>query len=201
MTDLPDRFATHLRDARLLSRGGVAIVAVSGGGDSLALLDLLRGVAPELGLALVAAHADHGIRADSRTVGQSVAKIARDLGLPFELGALALGPDASETVARRARYAWLRQVQRQHGARYLLTAHHRDDQIETVMLRVLRGTAPAGLAGIRPRSRGGLVRPLLPFSRAELLAYVAARGLPYHDDVREQLGAREREQRPHQPPA
>jgi len=156
---------------------------VSGGGDSVALLDLLHALAPSCGLELVIAHADHGIAPESRTVGQSVRALAERYGVPFELGELHLGPDATETTARRARYAWLRDVQRRHGARYLVTAHHRGDQLETIILRFLRGSAPAGLAGIAARARGGLVRPLLPFTKAELAAHAAARGLPVHDDA------------------
>src|SRR5207248_3023261 len=122
------------------------------------------------------------MRADSGTVGQAVAALARRYGLPFELGELRLGPDATETVARRARYAWLAEVQRRRAARYLVTAHHRDDQVETVLLRLLRGSAPAGLAGMPARARGGLVRPLLAFTRDDLVEHVAARGLAVHDD-------------------
>jgi tRNA(Ile)-lysidine synthase len=158
------------------------VVAVSGGPDSVALLDLLHAVAPERGLTLVLAHADHGIQSDSWKVGRSVSELAGRYGLPFELGRLALGPAASETAARRARYAWLRDVQRRRGARYLVTAHQRDDQLETILLRVLRGSAPAGLAGIPLRGRGGLVRPLLPFGRGELASHLASRGLVAHDD-------------------
>src|SRR5205085_2112250 len=182
MTPLPSRLRDHLGRRRLFAVGGPAVVAVSGGPDSGALLDLLHTLAPELGLTLVVAHADHGIQADSRAVGQAVAALALRYGVPFELGELRLGPDATETAARRARYAWLVEVQRRHAARYLVTAHHRDDQIETILLRLLRGSAPAGLAGMPARARGGLVRPLLPFTHDELVAYIAARGLAAHDD-------------------
>jgi len=182
MASLPSRLARHIARARLFRQPGPAVVAVSGGADSVALLDLLHALAPACGLQLVVAHAGHGIAPDSRTVGQSVRALAERYGLPFELGELHLGPDATETTARRARYAWLRDVQRRHGARYLVTAHHRGDQIETIILRFLRGSAPAGLAGIAARARGGLVRPLLPFTKAELVAHAAARGLPVHDD-------------------
>src|SRR5712691_983022 len=156
---LPQRLQEHIARARLFARPGVAVVAVSGGADSVALLDLLHELAPERGLTLVVAHADHGIQSDSRTVGQSVSALAAKYGVPFELGELHLGPDATETEARRARYAWLAEVRRRRRARYLVTAHHRDDQVETILLRVLRGSAPAGLAGIAARGRGGLVRP------------------------------------------
>lgn len=181
---LPDRFRAHIERTRLFRapRPVTAIVAVSGGPDSVALLDLLHDAAPALGLKLVVAHADHGIQLESWKVGKSVRELATKYELPFELGELHLGPNTTETAARRARYAWLREVQRRHSAAYLVTAHHRDDQIETVVLRALRGSAPAGLAGIARRGRGGLVRPLLPFTRGELAEYAAARGLPVYED-------------------
>src|SRR2546427_11242127 len=174
MASLLDRFREHLQRARLLTRPGTAIVAVSGGPDSVALLDLLHAAAAERGLALVVAHADHQMQRGSGDVGKLVRALADRYGLPFELGQLALGADATETTARVACYAWLREVQRRRSARYLVTAHHQDDQVETVLLRGLRGSAPAGLAGIPARARGGLVRPLLAFTRAELVAHVAA---------------------------
>ncbi len=182
MASLPERFREHARRARLFPQPGTAVVAVSGGPDSVALLDLLHGVAPELGLALVVAHADHGIRTDSGKVGAMVREVAARYGLPFELGELHLGPDATETVARHARHAWLREVRRRHAARYLVLGHTRDDQVETILMRVLKGSAPAGLAAMAARSRGGLVRPLLSFTKAELAAHAAERGLPTHDD-------------------
>ena len=182
MTPLLSRVRDHVARRRLFTAGGTAVVAVSGGPDSVALLDLVHSLAPELGLALVVAHADHGIQADSSSVGQAVAALARRYGLPFDLGELHLGPDATETAARRARYAWLADVQRRRAARYLVTAHHRDDQVETILLRLLRGSAPAGLAGMPARARGGLVRPLLAFTHLDLVEHVTARGLPVHHD-------------------
>src|SRR2546430_3172765 len=182
MATLLDRYRALLGCALLLARRGAAVVAVSGGPDSVALLDLLQAVAAERGLTLVVAHADHGMQADSRLVGQAVRELATRYRLPFELGELHLGPDATETIARRARYAWLREVQRRRAARYLVTAHHQDDQVETVLLRGLRGSAPAGLAGIPALARGGVVRPLLAFTHAELVAHVAVQLLAVHAD-------------------
>ena len=179
---LPARVLAHIRKARLFRQPGEALVAVSGGADSVALIDLLRAMAEELRLTLVVAHVDHGIQMASANVGKMVADLASTYDLPFEIGQLSLGPQTTETEARRARYAWLRDVQQRRGARYLVTAHHQDDQVETILLRALRGSAPAGLAGISARSRGGLVRPLLPFSRRELADYAHARGLAVHDD-------------------
>jgi tRNA(Ile)-lysidine synthase len=182
MPSLLSRLRSHLARTPLFPVPGTVVVAVSGGPDSVALLDLLQQVAPEFGLALVVAHADHGIQAESGAVAAAVRQLTERWALPCEVGELALGPGATETTARRARYAWLGEVRERHAARYLATAHHRDDQLETILLRLLRGSAPAGLAGMAARARGGLVRPLLPYTKAELAAYVAARELPSHDD-------------------
>jgi len=182
LASLPARVLAHIRERRLFREPGEALVAVSGGADSVALLDVLHTLANELRLALVVAHVDHGILPAGRPVGRTVNQLAEKYGLAFESTELNLGPDTTETEARRARYAWLREVQKRRGAKYLVTAHHEDDQIETIVMRGLRGSAPAGLAGIAARGRGGLVRPLLPFARRELLAYVTERGLPVYDD-------------------
>ena len=143
-TPLPERLRAHLAGSRLFAEPGLAVLAVSGGGDSLALLDLLAGLAPALGLGLLVAHADHGILPGSAEVARRVAAVARErYGLEAATAALALGPGASETAARLARYRFLRALQAERSARYLVTAHHADDQVETVLLRVLRGSGPA----------------------------------------------------------
>jgi tRNA(Ile)-lysidine synthase len=180
---LLERLRAHLAASRLFAEPGLAVLAVSGGGDSLALLDLLASLAPELGLGLVVAHADHGILTESADVARRVAGLARErYGLEAVTGALSLGPRASETRARLARYRFLRAVQAERGARYLVTAHHADDQVETVLLRVLRGSGPAGLSGIEAVGARGLIRPLLPFRHAELLAHAERAGLGvFHD--------------------
>ena len=117
MAAFTDRFREHLARARLFPRPGTALVAVSGGADSVALLDLLHAVAAEHGLTLVVAHADHQIQPGSAAVARQVRDLATRYGLPCELGELGLGPGATETAARRARYAWLAAVQRRRGAR------------------------------------------------------------------------------------
>src|SRR6267143_3311306 len=94
---LPERFRAHLVRARLFRTPGTALIAVSGGADSVALLDLLHGIAPDRGLALVVAHADHGIQAVSRSVGEAVRELATRYGLRFELSELRLGAGATET--------------------------------------------------------------------------------------------------------
>jgi tRNA(Ile)-lysidine synthase len=170
---LDRRLLEHARSAGLFPERGLALLAVSGGPDSLALLDLMHRLAPELGLGLAVGHVDHGILPDSAGVAQQVAAAAAGYGLDLEIARLDLGPRTGETRARRARYAALRAMQHRLGAKYLVTAHHADDQIETVLYRVLRGSGVAGLSGIAAQGPEGLVRPLLPFRRAELAEWLA----------------------------
>src|SRR5690606_9831728 len=178
---LAPRLITALAAVPLARPGRRALVAVSGGADSVALLDLLVATRERHGLDLAAAHVDHGIHPGSAAVADAVAALAARLGVPLVRGRLRLGPGAGETLARARRHRWLDAARRRTGADLVLLAHHADDQAETVLMRVLRGSAPAGLAGIRP-VRGRLVRPLLGASRAELRAHCEARGLPWWDD-------------------
>ena len=171
---LSARLLEHIRAERLFPDAGLALLAVSGGPDSIALLDLLHRMAPELRLELAVAHVDHGIAPDSSAVAAAVAQWAARYGLSCQVLPLHLGSPA-ETRARAARYRALRTVQRNGGARYLVTAHHQDDQVETVLLRVLKGSGVAGLAAMPATGPGGLTRPLLPFSRAELMWWLRQR--------------------------
>ena len=172
---LDHRLLEHLRGTRLFPEPGTAVLAVSGGPDSLALLDLFHAIAHELSLTLVVAHVDHGILPDSARVADQVVVIGAGYHLPVQVERVGLGPGASETRARRARYAALRGVQGRVGARYLVTAHQADDQIETILYRLLRGSGVGGLAGIQALGPRGLVRPLLPFRRRELEEWLAQR--------------------------
>ena len=176
---LPDDFRRHLATLHLAP--GRALVAVSGGPDSVALLDLLHATLDVHQLDLVVGHFDHGIHPASARVAEGVRALADAYRFGFEQGRAELGAGASETAAREARYAWLEATRVRVGAGILLTAHHADDQAETVLMRSLEGSGPAGLAGMASK-RGSLVRPLLPFRREALLRYVRARGLPVWDD-------------------
>lgn len=154
-------------DPGLFPEPGLALLAVSGGPDSVALLRLMRAEADDLGVTLAVAHVDHGIHPDSAAWADRVRAIAEPLGIPVHVERLTLGAGTAETAARTARYAALEALRARLGARWIVTAHHADDQIETVLFRVLRGSAPAGLAGMAP-VQGHIVRPLLGCRRADL---------------------------------
>ena len=176
---LLDAFSAHVAAFALGPQS--ALVAVSGGPDSMALLDLLARTQEEHGLRLVVGHVDHGIDPRSADAASLVQRACTDRGLPFELERLELGAGASETVARTARLAALEAMRSRTGASFVLLGHHADDQSETVLMRVLRGSGPAGLAGI-PLRRGTLVHPLLPFRREELARYVHEHAIEvWHD--------------------
>src|SRR5215207_2022252 len=123
--DLLDRFRAHLRSLPLAP--GRALVAVSGGPDSMALLELLVRSADVHGLELVVGHVDHGIHPSAAAVADRVRRVAEARGLPCETGLLRLGAGAGETAARTARHAWLAQTAGRLDARSILLAHHADD--------------------------------------------------------------------------
>jgi tRNA(Ile)-lysidine synthase len=173
---LIQKFRDHL--AGLPLRPGTALVAVSGGPDSVALLDLLVQTQEYHRWRLVVAHLDHGIHADSARVAGQVGALAGAYEVPLEVGKLQLGPSIGETEARLRRYAWLEEARLRTGAGLILTAHHADDQVETVLMRFLAGSGPAGLAGMAGVN-GAIVRPLLSFRRAELAVYLEQRGLNF----------------------
>ena len=179
---LEGRFEAHLRATGLLSPGGSLTLALSGGLDSTVLLHLLLGLREGWRLRVTAAHFDHGLRPESAADARWVEALCRAHDVPMALGR-ASGPLRTEAAARRARYAFLHEARARLDAELLVTAHHADDQVETVLLRLHRGSTPDGLAGIPARRRPAIVRPLLPFRRAELEAYAAERALVHREDA------------------
>jgi tRNA(Ile)-lysidine synthase len=169
------------------------IVAVSGGADSVALLHAMARLSnSETRSRLVVAHVDHGVRGPaSASDAQFVKEEAQRLSLPFFLGSgsnqttTAGGP--SESSLRELRYRCLREAAQTHGARYLVTGHTLDDQIETILFRIFRGTGLRGLTGIptfrKLSDQLTLVRPMLTVSRAQTHAYVEAIGKNHRVDA------------------
>ncbi len=177
--DMEVRFRAELE--RLGLEPGNALVAVSGGGDSMALLDLLVRTTDTHRLDLTVAHVDHGIHSASSDVADRVREAAAAFDLPILSRSLGLGPDTTETMARAKRYEALEEMRQEADARYVLLGHHRDDQIETVLMRLLGGTGPAGLAAMADR-QGTLVRPLLPFRHSELVQHMLTTEMEWWDD-------------------
>lgn len=176
------RFLDHLAALGLPASDAHLLVAVSGGCDSVVLLHLLRFAVPAAaGQRLTVAHFDHAMRGGSEADAGWVAGLCRAWQLPLVTGR-AEEVLHSEADARRARYRFLRQAARERGATHLATAHHADDQAETVFFRVLRGTGLPGLGGISPGAGTGLIRPLLPFWRAEIEHYARSVGLRWRTD-------------------
>lgn len=150
------------------------VVAVSGGVDSMVLLDMMvRAGAGEL----IVAHFDHGIRSDSHLDAAFVKEVAAGHGLIYESRREVLGASASEALARERRYAFLRHVAKKHDAQ-LVTAHHLDDLVETVAINMTRGTGWRGLAVLD----SDVTRPLIDMEKSALIRYAEARNITWRED-------------------
>jgi tRNA(Ile)-lysidine synthase len=180
----------YIGKQRLLRPGERVAAAVSGGADSVALLRVLFALRNELGIVLSVAHFHHGIRGPEADLDrQFVRDLAARLELEFHSSAANVPAHAQaqklslETAARELRYAWLEELVRENKADRVATAHTLDDQAETVLMRILRGAASRGLAGIFPEQRDkNLVRPLLAITRSEVEAYLVALKQPWRED-------------------
>jgi tRNA(Ile)-lysidine synthetase-like protein len=170
---------------------GTYIVAVSGGVDSVVLLDTLMqqtASGQKLGIdikyQLIVAHFDHGILKNSAQVAKFVKGLAKKHNLKFELDKGNLGPNTTEEIARRARYEFLLNAQKKHTAEAIITAHHLDDKIETAVFQVLRGS---GRYGLDPFSRtSDIMRPLQNVPKSKILQYAKANKLQWFEDASNQ---------------
>jgi tRNA(Ile)-lysidine synthase len=172
---------------KMIRRGDRLIVAVSGGPDSVCLLSILDEVRHELGVGLIVVHFDHGLRPkEDGAETLFVKSMARSLDLPFETASAS--PDirqsgsSLEERARHARYAFLQETAKKFSAQKIAVGHNLNDQAETVMMRLLRGSGPAGLSGIPPLREEKIIRPLIDVSRVEIEGYLQDRGLKYMTD-------------------
>lgn len=190
------KLRSTLNERQLLNRGDTLVVGVSGGPDSLALLHALRALAPELALKLHVAHLNHQLRgADADADEQFVLWLAREWGLPVASASWDVRSYAEENrlsleeAARMLRYQFLVGVASQLRANAIAVAHNADDQVETVLLHLLRGAGLAGLRGMEFKSNitSGtssipLIRPLLDVTRAEVEEYCAENDLQPRED-------------------
>ena len=167
--------------------GERVLIALSGGADSVALAVLLADAREEYGLALSAAHVDHGIRPESAEDAEYCRELCERLGIPFYCARVDAPGEAKErregleTAARRLRYEQLRRFKSEAGADCIALAHHMDDQAETVLMHLARGAGPEGIGGMRERS-GDLWRPLLGWRKAELTDFLQRRGIGWRED-------------------
>jgi tRNA(Ile)-lysidine synthase len=168
-------------------RGDTVVAAVSGGGDSMAMLHALYTLASERDLKIIAAHFDHQLRPDSNLDSDFVVRVAHGWGLRIAPGrgdvrthAHRTGQSA-EAAARELRYAFLERIADESNADAIVTAHTRNDQVETILMRIMRGAGARGCRGIHVR-RGRIVRPLLSVTRADTHEYCRVQGVPFVDD-------------------
>ena len=192
-SSMPDtiehKIETRIRRHGMIKAGDRVIAAVSGGADSVVLLHVLHGLRARLDMELGAAHLDHGLRGGE---GREDAAFVMDYAASLDLPCVAERTDVAaycrengcsvEQGAREVRYGFLKRVQLDQDADAVATGHTADDQAETVLMRLLRGSGSSGLSAIRPVRDGWIIRPLLDVTAGEIDAYVRKHGLSYRTD-------------------
>ncbi|MGH9160084.1 MAG: tRNA lysidine(34) synthetase TilS, partial [Vicinamibacteraceae bacterium] len=179
-----------IREHDLLVPGDRVLVGLSGGPDSVALTDVLRRVAPERDATVCAlAHVHHGLRRQEADGDEAFCRLlAERVGLPLLVERVDVAAEAAtkrisiERAGHDLRHACLERARAQAGASVIALGHTRDDQAETFLLRLFRGAGARGLGGMHPRA-GRVIRPLLDTTRAQVLHYLASRGLDYREDT------------------
>ncbi len=174
---------------RMIEDGDVVLVGVSGGIDSITLLYSLYFSRDSLKCNLVAAHVNHGLRGEqSDREAEFVRKIADELKLPSViekidvLGYMAEKGLSKQVAARELRYAFFERTARQYSANKIALGHTADDQAETVLMRMMRGSGARGIAGIKPVRDGKIIRPLIEIKRDEIIEFVKEKGLKFVED-------------------
>lgn len=185
---LQEKVTHTIRRHRMIQPGTAVVVGVSGGPDSVALLHLLASMREEMDFRLVAAHLDHALRASSQAEAHFVRNVAQQLGIAAHVRRQDVAEHARshgisvEEAGRRIRYDFFADVRIASGAHSIATAHHREDAIETFLLRIFRGSSLTGLRGILP-VRGHIIRPLIDAARAEILEYLRHEKIDYIQDT------------------
>jgi tRNA(Ile)-lysidine synthase len=171
-----------VREECRLGVGDGLLLAVSGGGDSMAMLHVMARLAPRFGIGLFAHGVDHGLRAEASAELDLAQALATELGIEFSRTELVVARGSNlQARAREVRYAALKARATALGCAIIATAHHADDRAETVILRLLRGAGLAGL-GVLPAREGHLLRPLVRARRSDILAHLARHELDYASD-------------------
>lgn len=174
-------FTRNIETSKLLAPQQTYVVAVSGGRDSVVLLDMLSRLQDAWGWKLIVAHLDHGQRPEAADDARFVGTLADHYGHKFMLGMLPR-ETMSESAMRQARYKWLEEIRRESDADRIITGHHRNDRLETAMWHALRGADRVGLTSLGAQ-RGVIVRPLIGFGRGDIITYAASRDLAWREDA------------------
>lgn len=168
---------------KYLGRCDIVVVGVSGGPDSTALLHLLKRFSEKMSIHIIVVHVNHGIRGKAADRDEKfVEKMAKSLGLKFRVKRVRLKGSHVEEKGREVRRSFFEKLQKQFGAKYILTAHTQDDQLETIVFNFLRGSGPAGLAGMK-MSNSLYFKPLLEVSKKEILAYLKSQRQKFCTDA------------------
>ena len=172
----------------MVDSGDLLIVAVSGGPDSVCLLDILNNIKDELRVRLAVAHYNHGLRqGEDESETRFVHQLATSMNLPFETGKSSLSTHENiaslEEKARNARYGFLEGVKNRLHAHKIAMGHNLNDQAETVLMRLFRGSGSSGLAGIPPCRDNTIIRPLIEIKRDEIESYLKEREISYVIDI------------------
>ncbi|MBI4389471.1 MAG: tRNA lysidine(34) synthetase TilS [Nitrospinae bacterium] len=188
MDALLDKVRQTILSRRMFEPGDKVVTAVSGGADSTALLCMLAELRQGLGISLCVAHLNHMARGEeSREDAEFVSRLARDLGLESHVEAIDVKKEKAalktsfQEAGRTLRYRFLESVRNKTGGTRIALGHNADDQVETVLMNLLRGSGLKGLGGMPP-VRGRIVRPLLECRRSEIEAFLKERGIPYRSD-------------------
>ncbi|MEW6143324.1 MAG: tRNA lysidine(34) synthetase TilS [Chloroflexota bacterium] len=195
---LQERALTYIQHHALIKPGDCIVVAVSGGADSVCLLNILNSLRDRIDIKLHIAHLDHGLRgAEGQKDANYVKLLTSDLGLPATIGRADVRAwqtkihSSLEEAAREARYRFMAQVAQKAGAAAVAVGHTFDDHVETVLLHIIRGTALAGLQGLQPstnltfahKTHLRIIRPLLTITREETTDYCSSRNLNPRTDA------------------
>ena len=189
MADLAARVRETIERYHMISPRDGVLTAVSGGPDSVCMLHILLGLSGEMGFEVKVAHLDHQFRGEeSRRDAEFVSELADRFGLPCFCHEenvprfLMSNAMSAQEAARILRYQYLVKTSKLEYCQRIATGHNADDQAETVMMRVLRGAGPDGLAGIPPKREGIIIRPLLACWRSDIEEYLAEHDLPFRTD-------------------
>ena len=188
MDAFPEKIMKYVDQHALLSPGDRIVVGLSGGADSVCLLLILQVISGKMPLSLCAVHVEHGIRGQEALEDTAFCRqLCETRGIPFrevhcDVPGMARREGLSlEEAGRKARYETFARVREEWGGTKIAVAHHREDQAETLLLHLFRGTHLAGMQGMRPR-QGVIIRPLLDVSREEIEAWLCAQGVFWRTD-------------------